>query len=405
MIKYILLFCILFQSFSTPACEVKKHIFLIHGIGGGIGTFGSMEKYLNKIDDCFLTTSFKYDTGNSKLSTYDFAVSFHDFVMARVNDGRISLQDKISLVMHSQGGIIGNIWLNYLKKSDMILFSQVDAFITLSTPHWGADMAKLGKSIFYTLPPGMSNPISPFGRIELNEMSYGSATIREIFWTHEQLFSNRHLRPLALAGSKAGLNLQAESDVVVPIYSSRADHYSGLSELSLSVKDDEISADAFVKTKSTPLVVVPATHIGMGKMPGIASIPSSCLTSDSCGHPSIASITQHLKGRNVASVVPDLKKFRISLYLNNHSEQKIADKDVRLFLIKSENSRITTFRTAFRGKAHFDEGTAFTLEGNTSKKGTVKVILQVKIKNKISRYIEVPAEGGYTSVLNLNLID
>jgi hypothetical protein len=57
------------------------------------------------------------------------------------------------------------------------VYQKIDAFITLSTPHWGAEIAYIGKHFFFTLPEGIRNPISPFGRVELNEMSYGSRTI------------------------------------------------------------------------------------------------------------------------------------------------------------------------------------------------------------------------------------
>lgn len=224
------------------------------------------------------------------LSTYDFAKNFHDHVLSRVKAGTISVNDKISLIMHSQGGIVGNIWLNMIRQTDMVLFSQVDSFITLSTPHWGADMANLGKKLFFTLPATWGNPLSPIGRIELNEMSYGSGTINDVNWSLPQVFAHKSIRPLALAGyHKGGEGIIGEGDVVVPVYSSRADHYA--SEESVTLSDTFVPA-RFTKHETTPLVVVSADHIQMAQ-PGIASLPKKCLKSSSCDHPSISAITNH----------------------------------------------------------------------------------------------------------------
>lgn len=401
MIKTLILVVLFILSFPAFSCEIKNHIFLIHGISGSVNTFGSMEKYLNKIDACNVTTSFGYDTGNSKLSTYDFAQHFHAFVMDKVRAGVIADADKISLIMHSQGGVIGNIWLNTIKQIDNNLFSKVDSFITLSTPHWGADMANLGKSIFFTLPPGMGNALSPFGRIELNEMSYGSGTIREMVWSHDNLFSNGNVRPLALAGHKKGINLKTESDVVVPVYSSRADHYKGDADVSLSSDETEVS---FVKTKRTPLVLVNATHIKMDR-PGIADIPKNCLSEEFCNHPSIAAITNHLKGRSIASDETELKQFRVGLYVNNESSEIFDHNDIKLEVVKSPNFSLSALQGAYKGKAQLKLGRAFTVEGKSFKKGVQKIMLSLKLKNRIIRLIPVEAEGGYSTLVNVNIRD
>ncbi len=388
MNKTLILLLILLVSFPAISCVSKNHIFLIHGISGSINTFGSMEKYLNKIDACNVTTSFGYDTGNSKLSTYDFAQHFHEFVMAKVRAGVISDSDKISLIMHSQGGVIGNIWLNAIKQIDNNLFNKVDSFITLSTPHWGADMANLGKSVFFTLPPGMGNALSPFGRIELNEMSYGSGTIREMVWAHDNLFSSGKVRPLALAGHKKGINIKTESDVVVPVYSSRADHYKGDADLSLRSEKTKVK---FIKTKKTPLVLVNATHIKMD-LPGIADIPTNCLTDKLCSHPSITAITNHLKGRTTSSDETELKQFRIGLYINNESSENFDDDDIKVEVIKSQNFSLSSLQDGYKGKAQLKDGRAFTIEGQSSKKGMQKLIINLTIKNQISRSFLVEVE-------------
>lgn len=383
-----LLIILLLTPVLSWACETKNHIFLIHGIGGNRTTFGQMETYLNQFDKCFVTTSFEYDTGNSFLSTYDFAQSFNNHVQDKIKSGVISVHDKVSLIMHSQGGIVGNIWLNMIRQTDMVLFSQVDSFITLSTPHWGADMANLGKKLFFTLPETWGNPISPIGRIELNEMSYGSGTIRDVHWSLPQVFAHKSVRPLALAGYHKGADgIIGEGDVVVPVYSSRADHYA--SEETVSFSDSFVAA-RFTKHETTPFVVVRADHIQM-TLPGIASLPKKCIKSDTCDHPSIAAITNHLKGRSVASVPAKLENYRINLYLQNTNA---SSRDISVELLDDG----TQFRKA---AAKLTEGIAFTLEGKTRKEGVQKYLLLVKVKGH-RQVVEVSAEAGYTSILNLN---
>lgn len=387
MLKFIL-FLMLLPAVSW-ACETKNHIFLIHGIGGGKTTFGSMEEYLNKYDSCFVTSTYIYDTGNSFLSTYDFANGFHAFVTDRVKKGIIHVNDKISLVMHSQGGIVGTIWLNMIRQTDMVLFSQIDSFITLSTPHWGADMANLGKRVLFTLPENWENPISPMGRIELNEMSYGSATIRDISWSLPEIFAHHSIRPLSVAGHrKRGPSIIAETDVVVPIYSSRADHYNA--EIDID-PETSFTAVPFTKVEAAPLVVVPADHILMSPVvPGVVDLPKKCLKQE-CNHPSIRPITDHLKGRSVASTPIELKNFRISIYLKNYP------KDVSIELLDEGEK----FKKA---PAKLRDGLAFTYEGQTSKRGAQKYLLSLKSKQR-TQVVEVTAEAGYASVAHLNLAE
>lgn len=404
MVKLLFIICLSVFSIQAFACPSRNFIFLIHGVGGSNKTFGSMEKYLNKFDECFVTTSFSYDTGNSKLSTYDFAQHFAKFLMDKIRSESISRHDKISLVMHSQGGIVGSIWLNMMKQTHPEIHSMVDSFITLSTPYWGADMADIGKGVFYTLPPGMENPIAPFGRIELNEMSFGSATIRNLLWSFLDNFSFNQIRRLAMGGLREGLSLKSESDHVVPIYSSRPDHYRGVATISLNDSQKRIEIP-FNKTKTTPFITVPAAHIKMDLGSAIAELPKECGETLKCNHPAIDYITSHLKGRSIASVEKPLKNFRVNIYVNNNSQEDLDKNDIKVEFIKGTNLKIMPSLTSFRGKAQLREGHAFSLEGSTSKDGQQILFLRIRIKNKLSSIIEIPVEGGYSSLLNLKLVN
>lgn len=352
-----------------------------------------MEKVLNNFDPCFQVQSFEYDTGNSKLSTYDFAQDFHKFISKNIEAGVIHSQDKISLIMHSQGGLVGNIWLGQVKQTNPELFSQVDGFITLSTPHWGAMIADVGKNFFYTLPSGMENPLSPFGKIELNEMSFGSKTIQDLSSNIPKVFQVRSVRPLALGGLHSeSTTLYGENDAIVPIYSSRPDNYVGVYKLSEAIPEEEIPRDLFKKSNNVPFVVVPATHFKL-KSPGVAEIPKECLAS--CNHPSLQIIKNHLQGRSIASYEPKLEEFRVSIYLE--------DPDVKLQILEAKNIALKALDQlkGYKGDAKISEGMAFSFSGRTKRQGTLEIKAQLSFKNGLKRMVIIPVEGGRSSILRL----
>jgi hypothetical protein len=110
-------------------------------------------------------------------------------------------------------------------------------------------------------------------------------------------------------------------------------------------------SDIFFKMETTPLVVVPATHIKMGLAPAIPDLPEKCLSDKTCDHPAIDSITKHLKGRSIASIVPTLKNYRVGLYFTNFSKQSVMDNEIKLKIVKAENSKIKTIYT--KGQAEY----------------------------------------------------
>ncbi|MBA2406351.1 MAG: hypothetical protein H0V66_16355 [Bdellovibrionales bacterium] len=405
--KFILLFILTFSlnSFAQTSCPTFSHIFLIHGVGGSAKSFGAMDKYLRRLDECYQVHSFEYDTGNSTLSTYDFANRFDQYLLNKIAVREITPQDKISLIMHSEGGLVGNLWLNIVREMNPLVHQQIDAFITLSTPHWGAEMANVGKSVFFTLPEGVSNPLSPFGRIELNEMSYGSRTIENLGSIFAQNFWPINFRPLALGGiHKIKNKIIGENDVVVPVFSSRPDHFFANQEVNVNVNSGIIPASSFTKTNRVPFVTVPATHLKLD-LPGIATIPIKCLEDSGCDHPSLPVIVNHLKGRSIASVEDKLDHFRINIYLKNVSGGKIEKKDVKIEIIKNDSLSIplTEKLNQYRGKAKRDEGLAFSFHGHTKKSGIQTIRILLTAKNKFQRELEIPVEGGFSSAVQLTL--
>lgn len=363
-----------------------------------------MDSFLKNLDECYVIHSFEYDTGNSSLSTFDFAVSFQNFLLQKLKAQEILSSDKISLIMHSQGGLVGNIWLNLVRDLSPVIYHQVDAFITLSTPHWGAEVANLGRHLLFSLPEGQPNPISPFGRIELNELSYGSSTIQGLSSLFSLNLRPMNFRPLAVGGiHKVKNRLIGENDIVVPVYSSRPDHFIASQTINVNENSGLISASAFIKTQRIPFVTVAATHLKMD-LPGIATVPAKCRNNE-CNHPSLPIIANHLRGRAVASVSESFDHFRTSLYLKNLSGDSIKVSDVKLEVVSQENINIPISQklALYRGKAELKNGLAFSFHGHTKKNGTQNIRLRINFKDRFERLIDVPVEGGFASVIHLNL--
>lgn len=364
-----------------------------------------MEKYLEGADACYSVHSFEYDTGNSSLTTYDFAQSFDKFLINKIDQKEIKTIDRISLIMHSQGGLVGNLWLSSARINRPMIYQQVDAFITLSTPHWGAEVANFGRHLFYSLPRGLRNPISPFGRMELNEMSYGSQTIENLNSIFVENFRPLNFRPLAVGGiHKIKNKVIGEHDVVVPVFSSRPDHFSAYEEVNINQHSGVIASSSFTKTNHIPFVTVAATHLKLD-LPGVATIPEECLGSSGCDHPSLPVIINHLKGRSIASINEKLDHFRTSINLRNSTGSKIDKKDVEIEIVEDQMVSIPLSQkmNKYRGDAKRDQGLAFSFHGHTKGSGIQKIKIILTVKNKFKREIEIPVEGGFTTFLQLKL--
>ena len=385
----------------AEACPVEHHIFLIHGIGGSARSFGAMGEVLERKSPCNRVRNFEYQTGHTWLTTYDFSSSFEAQVRELKLSGALAPGDKLSLIMHSQGGIIGQLWMNRIRKHDPETFAQLDAFITLATPHWGADLANFGRSVVLALPNRWEDDVSPFGREELNEMSFGSATIRALSSASPLMFSSPGPRPLALAGLlPPSLEAPKEDEAAVPVYSARPDLIHARIPIDLEAPPTRIPQSVFTKTGHVPFVLVRASHVRLGT-PGIAFIPKSCLRG--CGHPGLPLIIDHLEGRAPASSQTDLRQYRVTVFVNNSLTQMKQPDGIKLILPFHFPVPLTQRLRRFRGMAQLQEGQAFTFSGTLE--GSIREIVPVRLRmgSGSERTIEVPIEGGYSTIVEIDL--
>lgn len=397
---------LIFSSFSVYAdCTGGvHHIFLLHGVGGSKATFGSLPTLLEKEISCVRARTFEYRTG-SNLTTYDFAKDFQEFLNVEKNKSLFP-KDKISLIMHSQGGLVGSLWLKNFASTDPYLKHQISSFITLSTPFWGADTAHIGKMLFYSL-PFERNFLSPFGKNELNEMSYGSSTIMDLAENLEATWEKfPNIRPLIVAGMKRlyGPRL-LEDDVVVPTYAMNPSRYYLSETLNLFDKPTLVPAKSFLKSREQKMIVVSADHIKLTQN-GVADIPKACLSDIKCGHPSLKHILSQLRGEVVKQEKNyPLSRFRVTLVFNNPELLNYDEKDLSLVVGKlSADVQVPMIErlNPFNGNAQRQKGFAFSFSG-IGKNGEKEVSVMLKYRNQVLKTYEVPVKAGTSSFIDVTL--
>lgn len=391
--KFIIFICLVLSSVSGFAeCMSRNHIFLIHGIGGGETTFGVMDQYLEKVNPCNKASVFVYNTGDSALSTYNFADDLNSFISQHVEKNKLSDNDKISLIMHSQGGLVGSLWLLNAKISQPELYKKVDSFITLSTPYWGSTMAIVGQKFFFTLPTEMDNPISPLGRIELQEMSFGSNTISAIQQNFNELFVDTHIRFLAVGGLKRNYNpYYGEDDTTVSAYSSNPNHFS--------VDADKSGTSTILdRSETVPFIPVIATHFKI-EIPGVAKLDDKCIVQDKCAHPSISHIVNHLENKKTkADKKHEFRKYRVHVYVSGWEDQLTDDSDLVIHLTKphGETEKIDLdFKPGKTLSASFSG-----ILDNTKSKN---IQLEFKLKGKTLSTVKAKVKGGLSTFINYNM--
>lgn len=344
-----ILFLFIFSLFNTNAwAQAPKHyVFLVHGIGATPSTFGPMKEALAREAKGFDQhtdwefISFAYDTGNPTKDVVDFSQELAVFIAQKfLAAGGLYPEDKFSLIMHSQGGLIGlNFLLNTFKDIPQYhpeLKNHLDAFITLGAPYWGAKIAIFANRMMPIL-SFLKIPITnKFGNEELKDMELASdfsATLREAIINPinrgviEQI--KHQARILVFSGVTERLNVLApfssgkgryEDDTAVPIPSSRLDF--------IYYKDDEFKTGVS-SFKQTSLVepdnyiVVNAFHSSpfpqKKNYPGIAKLPDryADISYLDCDHPTYPLLVQHLFNiERAPAFVRDLTSFAIDLKLN-----------------------------------------------------------------------------------------
>ncbi|MFZ3229079.1 MAG: hypothetical protein WA160_02650 [Pseudobdellovibrio sp.] len=346
----------------TPAnsnAEIHKprHVIVtVHGLSGNAETWGHFseitQNYLPLINPNYevVISHFIYPTGVSeKLSTFDFANLLNQHIESLFHDRPLQPDDKISLLAHSQGGLVSYIWFfsRILNDSlDQKYMKQVDSIITLGTPFWGSKLASmLTDPANIDLVPLVNLLGSPVTRRELKDMSFGSDaihTFRQLaikLDTDPALQSKLNSLPIRLiniigllppapkeganpllannnAATASKLTKKAihlvykyfsnsdpdqkhiESDIAVMVPSARWNFiYAQPQEITANKKIDPTTFHHFTNlVKNSKFITVESSHLPFDadNTLSMAYINKSCLKVEDCKHPTYRWILKHL---------------------------------------------------------------------------------------------------------------
>ncbi|MCK5581311.1 MAG: hypothetical protein KAJ18_08570 [Candidatus Omnitrophica bacterium] len=430
----------------------KHVIFLIHGIAGNKTHFGYMAKALartlNKKDPSrrYIVRSIEYDTGNNDKTPYDFAKDV-DLQIKRITaSAKFKKDDKISLIMHSQGGLIGSIWvfqslMNTPGYSTPETIAHLDSFITLGTPFWGAKTAQWGSEIKnLTSQIGVDIPL-PFGKNELEQMAFGSDTIFDFRMAMIDPQYQKHidylkqnvkflnvvgvanlLNPLGIFVSGTG---QYEDDGAVPLASARFNFLYTQSIKSKYSSGDVTTLEKIKKIDIAPYVIVNAMHRSplpeLENFAGIAQIPEDCIKNESCRHPAFSYLWNTLLGNPVQQLddnLGDFKTFLLDINIRVASENKYSCKDLKVEFFKLDGSPLNNsnieiskfFELYSHGKndsKKYPNHCRFYAMGSIKKtleSRTEAVLIKISGENLKTRFIEMQVKEGYSSFVDINLL-
>ncbi|MGE0268962.1 MAG: esterase/lipase family protein [Candidatus Omnitrophota bacterium] len=342
----------------------KHVIYLIHGIGGNKTHFGHMvpalRRTLHKKDPStkYVIKNVIYETGHDEKTSYDFAKDLASEINRLIQSSRFKEDDKFSLIMHSQGGLVGAIWmfqslLENPEYSPKKAVDHLDAFITLGTPFWGAKIATWGSQMkTLTKQVGVKIPV-PFGQKELEEMSFGSDTIFDFRQALiepqyrpqiEYLRSRvRFLNVVGVADAFNPLGIfvsgvdKYEDDGAVPMASARFNFLYSQSIKADYDANDRVRLENMQEVTLAPYVVVNALHVSpvpeMANFSGIAQIPKNCIKNENYIHPTFSYIWKHILGYPVEQVdkkLGDFKTVLIDINIRIDHQQTLHNDDLKI---------------------------------------------------------------------------
>lgn len=337
---------------SNEGRSLPIHLIVtVHGIGGNDKTFGKFSEiakvHLSQINPTYnyQFINVKYSTGIDEKGTYDFAQQLGGKIDEFFKTvGGIKEKDIISLVAHSQGGLVSSIWYfqslitNPEAGSDPALSkftkyaTHMDSFITLGTPFWGSKMAATAQIKGLNYVAGKTS----FGEKELQEMAFSSNTIFK--FRRRAIGLDKmdpkaipyKLRTLGIAGvmpktsnpqfenftsekSKDEYLILAkvmgtygfggdryESDLAVILPSARFDFIYGEAlnsgyKANENLPFTEFKTTDYYGTGTQPLFIMDTVHAsGDAHLYDLVEIPGSCLDTTTCKHPTYRYLLMHL---------------------------------------------------------------------------------------------------------------
>ena len=430
----------------------KYTIFLIHGIGGNKTHFGEMKKALESVlnkangDFEYSVKGIEYDTGNDHKTPYDFAKDINTVIQKTTASGKFKKEDKISLIMHSQGGLVGSIWLFQSMQSTLgyatpDVIEHVDAFITLATPFWGAKTAQWGSEIKSLAKRLKTDLPLPFGQKELEQMSFGS----DMIYDFRQAMINpefkptidylkKHIRFLNIVGVADVLNplgifisgsKKYEDDGAVPLSSARFDFLYLKSLKDNYEKGDRVLRKEMQSIEMSPYIVVNALHRSpvpeLKNFASIVQITKDCIDNKDCDHPSFSYIVDHLLGKEVYQKdekLGDFKTFLMDINIQLPEDLKFKKEDIKIKFFKLDGKSLKNSNIEISHALELNsEGRRWSEEHPNYLRayfmGRIKrylpnrkstVLLKISAKGLKTRLLEVEVKESYSTFVEVNML-
>ncbi len=431
----------------------RHHIFLIHGLGGSSADFGHMTNALGSAlntasDDLHIINSFDYRPENDIMNFYSFARQFAGHINRYFVSEPLSTSDKVSVVMHAQGGLIGTVWLMGSLMGDPIYSSEIvpniDSFITLNTSFWDPKSVHQANQMNDLLQQVSGFNLSdPMNRHQLEEMNFGSDSMYSFMQTLLSLDRNllSDIRILNIAGvpnSRDALdpvlsNAQYAREAGISPPSSRLnflyhDATSSPMDQLVTPVPSEIDVADFATVSNLEIAPVTATEPMPSDGPinvpslstGLVHIPSSCVTDHPCSHPIFPLLLGHISGTHpsvgsgsMASDEP--RSFTVNINLRTTHTQRLQSDTCELTLMDrdgvspvSSDLELGTMseplsRGAYARQEYAGHG-RYHMAGNMVSSAPVSTIrVHIECDGMMSRDVIFDVRGGWTSYLDVTM--
>lgn len=451
-----LLLLLLLSPISLKAEPVEghshHHLLLVHGIGGDRSHFAHTGEALSNALSAQNPSThyphhyFEYETENDEKTPYEFAQDLQRKIQSLIESENFQEDDRISLVMHSQGGLVGSIWLFQSMRETPGFgtpetLEHIDAFITVGSPFWGAKTAEWGAAVERLTAQFNIDVLEPFGKKQLELMSFGSDMIFDfrnalvspdsrqdivalkdkVRWLNIAGVANL-LNPLGIFVSGTD---QYEDDGAVPLTSARFNFLYNQSLNETYEAGDRVLLDQVREVDLAPFRLVNAMHLSplpeVKEFAGIVQAPSACLKDAYCEHPSFSLIWKHILGKPVPEGKNNLKGFKtflldLNVRLPRALDYECSDIKVRLTRLNGKTLKgsgiavkkfYELYSSGVRKSQKYKNHCRMYYTGSIEdfpKNAPKALLIQFEGVQLKSRLIEMRLRESYSSYVDINLV-
>jgi pimeloyl-ACP methyl ester carboxylesterase len=356
------------RSPSSETAEKAKHyIFTVHGLAGNATTFTDLlpviKTHLEYVDSKYevIGEAFTYNTGNMAADVPQFIESFEQFLDNFFKLHSLNANDKISIVCHSQGGLVTTLW--YAKslagedKRQLEISSHVRTIVTEGTPFWGSKMAHIiNDRLPFQWMQSLVYDVMAVGKMEVRDMSTASTKIFDFFRDKAsakvEYLNTPHMLNIAglahnpLQSPLFNVGKRWEADQVVNVPSTRLGFYFYSDTINLAINQkfaNDIDTKDFTYSqyfsRDPVFRLMETIHTKTKKTKhGMAQVPAYCVNPEACDQVTYPPVFAHLSRCEEKINSCDREKYeliRAKLYKGDESfglnEHKKLMKDMQSF--------------------------------------------------------------------------